>query len=509
MKRKKRRKRLLTVLVLLMAVGAGLLLYWNHLRQKENSGNNSADTAVDVQEAWIGDIQVTTEGNGTIEPASKQTISSEFTLGIAHVEAEDGDIVKKGDLIASVDEDSVAEQITMLQAEINDLDRTIRSLDRNGSSSLSSPISGRVKRIYAEKGDVLTDVAKSFGGIMEISADRKLKVEFSSDRILEAGSEVLVRFADHEEKGTVLPAEPESAVYTVTISDNSGYDVDTSAEIFDEDERKIGEGVLLSNAPYLVDAQYGICDSLNVSVGTWVDTGSTLLYRKDYTYNTEYTDMVRERGKKKEKLLGLYRLQENPEILAAEDGIVSDLRIADMQTVNEKAALYTLISMDTYWLKAQIDELDIAGVAEGQNVSIVFDAFEEEEYPGRVEKVSALGTNTGGVTTYTVTISMEGVDKVKPGMSATAAITLEEKTGVLLVPVDAVQSSDGEIFVTVYSDGEQKKTPVTLGLVNNMTAEITGGLSEGQQVVVETTKSRDLFSTMMQQRGNGRNRDEN
>lgn len=104
------------------------------------------------------------------------------------------------------------------------------------------------------------------------------------------------------------------------------------------------------------------------------------------------------------------------------------------------------------------------------------------------------------MTTYTVTISMEGDTHLKNAMSATASITLESKDNALLVPVDAIESIDGQKYVQVADGAEIVQTPVTVGLINDEYAEVTEGLSAGDQVVVTTTGSTDAFGSLMEQR---------
>ena len=511
--KKKRRRRIVRWIILLIILIAAAGVYTAYRLHPElfpmigTAGGENAEQEITKEAAYFGTITVTTEGNGIIEPADTETVVSDYTVEIASVEVEAGDTVAAGDLIAKINLDSVGDRIDETKAEISDLNSQIRSMDRSGSSSVTAPVSGRVKRIFVQEGDLLSDVVYRFGGIMELSADRKLKVTFRSDKNLVPGMEVDVALPDEEETADGTVASADAGLVTVTISDASDRDVDTAVRVLDENGALLGEGVLLSNSPYLVDARYGTCDDINVDVGDYIDSGATLLYREDYNYNADYTDAVNKRDEKIQLLQDLQKLEENPVILAESDGIVSDLMLSDRQVIGENAPMYTLISTDTYRLKAQIDELDIAGVEPGQPVSITYDAFDEETWPGTVEKVSALGTNTGGVTTYTVSILMDGVEKVKLGMSATATITVEEKEHALLVPVDAVQTVDGEKQVTVISGEDVTETPVEVGLVNNTVAEITEGLSEGQEVVVyDNSGAADWITQMMQRRQDARER---
>lgn len=482
----------LVLVLLAAAVGAGLYL---HARKKETE--NRLPENMRIEEAARGTIRITTEGSGSIEAADEYPVLAEYTLKIDTVKAENGDVVQEGDVLATVDEDSVKEQISLLENSLSELNAAISTSDRSGSSSLTSPISGRVKRIFAKEDDVLTDVVTEHGGVIELSADEKLKVEFTPVKALKPGDTVTVSFLGYEEEGTVLSEK--DGVYTVTIPDDSDYPVDTEATVTDEDENVLGTGYLKSNHPYLVDSAYGIADEINVEVGEWVDSGSTLLTRRYYTYNGDYLSLLENRDELMQKLQELRELESTPQICAERSGIVSELMLQDGAVVSEDMQMYRLISTDRFWLKMQIDELDIPGVKEGQTAKIVFDAFDDEEYEGRVEKISALGENVGGVTKYTVTISVPGIEKVRTAMSATATIVIDEKEDVLLVPVDAVQTVDGQRCVTVVRDGEQESVPVTLGLVNNTQAEVVEGLSEGDQVAVLGKSDLEIMMDMMQQ----------
>lgn len=192
-------------------------------------------------------------------------------------------------------------------------------------------------------------------------------------------------------------------------------------------------------------------------------------------------------------------LERTPQICAQDGGIISQLALQDGTVAAADTPMYHLISTDRFWLKTAIDELDIAKVSEGQTAEIVFDAFDDEEYEGKVEKISALGENVGGVTKYTVTISVPGIEKVRTAMSATATIVINEKEDVLLVPVDAVQTIDGQKCVTVVREDGQESVPVTLGLVNNTEAEVLEGLAEGDQVAVMGKSDFELMMDMMKQ----------
>ena len=493
----------LLVLLLIAAAAAGCYLLWQ--RNKGPSAPSQNDMLVTQDYTAVvkrEDISQVTEGNGILKPAEEETVVSDHTLVIDSVEAEVGDSVSAGDLIARFDPDSIDDAITVLEGSLDEMDAAIAALPRSGSTSITSPVSGRVRRIYAEEDDLLSDVENKYGGIMEIAAAGQLKVSFVPEADTSAGMEVTVHFEndDEEYEPEGIITEIEDGIATAVFDDSADYDIDLEASVYDKADHLLGKGLTASRHPYLVEGDYGVADDIRVSEGDRVEIGTTLLTRTESAYNDDYHNLLNDRENLIDDLQEMRRLKEKPVIEAEYDGILSSIMLQDRTPIAEDAPMYTIMKTDRFRLEAQVDELDIDGVQPGQTAVVVFDAFDDREYTGEVSKVSALGQNVNGVTTYTVTIDLEGKEEFKTSMSATASITTREETNVLTIPVDAVQIKDEKKVVTVLSGEDLSKSEdreVTLGLVNNTTAEITEGLNEGETVlVIGTTQLEDMMNMM-------------
>lgn len=493
-KKKKGRLKKFLLLLLILAVAAAGGYYWYQKR-----GEEKEPLAVNekLETAQRGTIRITTEGNGQIEAAETVSVAAPYTLKMEQVQVENGDVVQAGDVIAEVDRESIREQITAMEARLSELGSTMQNMDRSGSSSLLAPVSGRVKQIYAKQGDVLSEVTAVYGGVAELSADGRMRIELSGTQEPEIGETVDVTFSEYEEEGIVVSEE--NGVYTVTIEDSENYASGTEATVKAKNGTVLGTGVLQPNHPYVVECAYGVADEIYAEEGAYVNAGDTLLTRSSAQYNATYLSLLEDREEVTEELRKLRVLEREPFLKAEQGGILSGLALADHTTIVQDAPMYQLILTDTFWLKAEIDELDIAKVEVGQTATIVFDAFDTEEYEGKVEKISALGQNINGVTKYTVTVSVPGIDKIKTAMSATVTIVTEEKADALLVPVDAVSTVNGQKCVTVLRGEVQESVPVTLGLVNHTQAEVTEGLQEGDQVVITGKSDFEIMMDMMQQ----------
>jgi len=162
-----------------------------------------------------------------------------------------------------------------------------------------------------------------------------------------------------------------------------------------------------------------------------------------------------------------------------------------------KTAGITVIPEDNMVLNISVDELDILSISEGQKVDIELDAVSDEVFAGEITAIAADAASTGGVSKYDVEVTLKRTESMKAGMSASATIIVNEQSDTLLIPMDALQEVDGEVFVyTSVSKNNELESPVAVetGLSNSDSVEIISGLSEGQEVyyqekVIENTDS--------------------
>ncbi len=146
-------------------------------------------------------------------------------------------------------------------------------------------------------------------------------------------------------------------------------------------------------------------------------------------------------------------------------------------------------------VQASVTEGDAGNVKIGQPATFTFDALNGATTTGKVSWVDLVGTTSGGVTSYGVTLDMDTVPAgLKPGMSASVTITTASATNVLAVPATSVTTTGSRSTVTVVTtdaNGKQTltRTNVTVGLKGDSMTEITSGLSAGQEVEFGSTSS--------------------
>jgi HlyD family secretion protein len=87
-----------------------------------------------------------------------------------------------------------------------------------------------------------------------------------------------------------------------------------------------------------------------------------------------------------------------------------------------------------------VDEADIGQVKVGQSATFSVDAYRGRNFPARIERLSFAPETVDGVVTYKAILSAANDElSLRPGMTATARITVEEYKQALTVPNEALR----------------------------------------------------------------------
>jgi HlyD family secretion protein len=139
-------------------------------------------------------------------------------------------------------------------------------------------------------------------------------------------------------------------------------------------------------------------------------------------------------------------------------GIVLDRQVDPGQTVAasfQTPVLFTLAQdLSRMTLSVNVDEADIGSVRIGQAATFTVDAYADQVFSSSVVDVRVTPQTVSGVVTYKTILSVDNSELLlKPGMTATAAITVTHLDDALLVPNAALRFSP-PAEVAEQTDGE-------------------------------------------------------
>ncbi len=131
-------------------------------------------------------------------------------------------------------------------------------------------------------------------------------------------------------------------------------------------------------------------------------------------------------------------------IRAPINGIVLERKVEPGQTV--AASLQTPVlfkiaeDLKQMELKIFVDEADVGQVQEGQTAIFTVDAFPEKKFPARVREARFAAKTENNVVTYETVLEVDNSAMVlRPGMTATAFITVNSVSDAILVPNAALR----------------------------------------------------------------------
>jgi HlyD family secretion protein len=130
-------------------------------------------------------------------------------------------------------------------------------------------------------------------------------------------------------------------------------------------------------------------------------------------------------------------------------------------------------------------------VRAGQRAEITLDAFPGRRFPGVVRRVAPYVLDVEKqARTVEVEAEIEDPEKydLLPGYSADVEVILENRTGVLRIPTQAVLDGN-RVFVFDAATGRLAARPIERGVANWEYTEVRKGLSAGELVVTSVDRA--------------------
>ncbi|WP_106795626.1 efflux RND transporter periplasmic adaptor subunit [Rhizobium sp. H4] len=91
-------------------------------------------------------------------------------------------------------------------------------------------------------------------------------------------------------------------------------------------------------------------------------------------------------------------------------------------------------------LQVDVDEADVGKIAVGQKAKFTVDAYPDRSFPAEIEQIRFASEVVNNVVTYKAVLSVDNADLLlRPGMTATADITVEAVKDTLMVPNAALR----------------------------------------------------------------------
>lgn len=201
-------------------------------------------------------------------------------------------------------------------------------------------------------------------------------------------------------------------------------------------------------------------------------------------------DRVRASTEAQRAAHALARLEfENTEIRAPIGGVVSQRMVKLGNLIEQHQALFVIDDFDPLWAVLHVPERQLNLLQPGQAARLRADAFPGQTFEGEILRIRPVIDGDTGTFAVTAKFS-DPSGRLRPGIFGRVEVVHDRRSGVAMIPEDAVLNEDGRqaVFVLVgdpSEDGTQQveRREIRTGYHEASRVEVVEGLAEGEVVV--------------------------
>ncbi len=414
------------------------------------------------------DVSNSLSGTGTLNPANTYTVKSLVDGKVLTADFEEGDTVEEGTILYTIDSSDAS---TNLEKASIALQQAQRSYDKTVDRQyVRAEVAGTVSSLKVAKGDevtsgqevaVIRDSSKMLLSLLFPAADAaNFSVGQSAQVVLDGTFETLegtitaVTGTDELSTGNLL-----TRTVTIAVRNAGGLTTAQAATASINGVSSIASATFAYQAERTLTApSSGTVSAINVQEGDAVSKDAILIELA----GDDLTESIQSASESlRSAEISMQNMQDtmaNYTITAPISGTVIEKDVKQGDALTSGTSLCVLYDLSYLEMSINVDELEIGSLSVGQKVQITADAVADKTYVGTVTRVSMKGNSSGGTTTYPVTIRIDSIDGLRPGMNANAEIVVAESTSALCVPNAAIVRG-GYVLVTKDSPSAANADP--------------------------------------------------
>lgn len=488
------------------------------------SRSASADLAYTQEKLGRRDIVNVYDGSGTINAADSYTVKSLVTGTVLTADFELGDTIQKGDVLYVIDSSDVEGDLESAQLSVSQAQRSYD--DAADARNVRTKIGGEVSSFAVAAGDAV-QAGQTVATVRDTSV-MLLAVDFPAAEAqsfaVGQAAQVMPDTTFEVLNGTIRSvsgADPsgDASLMTCTVTiavPNAGSLTTAQAAV-----AQVNGVSSLNSAHFtyqreetVVAAASGTVSELCVKEGSTVRQDDVILRITGKDLDKQAQNAADNLRSAELRMSSAERNISHYTIDAPISGTIVDKKVkaGDKLSANDTAMqnLCTIYDMSYLEMKLNVDELKIRSLEVGQEVEITADAVPGETYKGVISSILVAGTTANGSTSYPVTVRIDDMGELLPGMNATAKITTASVKNVLALPnaalvrgsyvlvtKDSPSAANAETSMTA-PDG-YVYVKVTTGISDDDYIEVKSGLQEGDTIAYDNSSvsATDFYSTMM------------
>jgi len=450
-----------------------------------------------------GEVKKTIFAGGTVAAKDREEVKPEAAGKIEKLLVSEGQTVKKGDTLFTIDS---TDDLLSVQKQELAITRAQKEL---------SEIKDKKDRINADKPGKVTQVLVKDG--QTVAEDDVVAKVLDTDSLKIVGKFTAYEVEQFHVGQNVKVFMTASLVYldgTITKIDMTGskgklsdgaHDVEVVVKkqgaLYPGDKGVVQytneKGVLFASQSA---SEFTLPEEEEIKAGTNGTVDEVLIEKDDVVKKGQMIvkmdvtaaelDLKDKELSLKESLLALEQKKREiakKRVEAPISGVITKLNVKEGETISGGEAVAIIMDTSSVYFMAAVDEIDIPAIQVGQAVEVYVTAFGNRPFQGKVVEVPKEGTKEDKAVRFEVKVELSESSEMKHGMTGDCDIFIEQKDNVLRLPLNAVEVMEegkGNVMVKNPENGEPMPKEVEIGVEGADFIEITGGLQEGDEVLM-------------------------
>ena len=497
------------VAIVVVALAARLVLRGGSAGQ----GAQASPTAGAASTVTVGrgSIEQTVSATGNVAAESQVTLSFDNSGRIAQVRVEEGQPVKAGDVLAELDTTSLEQQIEQAQASLLTAQARLRQAQAPASaedlaSAEASLVSAQANYDNVKAGPSKEDLASAQASLDSAQANydkvkagptaadlasAKASLD-SAQASLQQAQSAYDRVKDQPFIG-LLPQSLDLQKATIAYqSAKATYDAARNHPT--PSELAAARAQVVQAEASLAQLKARPTPSELASAAAQVAQAQAQLAKLQAQPNAD--DIAVAQASVDQAQVSLQQAisqRDNAVLKAPFDGTVEQVNVAQGEWGSPGSPAFVVDNTADLFVDIQVDEVDVAQLAEGQTVHLRFSALKQQALDGTLVHIAPAATTVSGAQAYGARIAfLPGALPIRLGMTSEASIVTARADDALLVPNRAITADReaGRYYVTIQrTGGITEKVEVQIGLRDSTQTQILSGVGEGDRLVLPQVQS--------------------
>jgi multidrug efflux pump subunit AcrA (membrane-fusion protein) len=525
------------------------------------SCSSKSTTTVKTQNYTVqkGSISVAVTGTGNLAYTYTKDLAFEIAGYVEDVLVTEGETVKKGQKLASVDATEWNKTLRSYKSTLNTAQRTL-------SSKQQALVTAQ--RAVTTKEAAVTAAQHTIDSKKLAITQAELNVQSANSTLNSIAEVKKAKDAIDEIQQKLMLAGSGDSGYWTSQKDNLMKDLAAARSYYNDIISGAGVtsstdvALLVAQKAFAVtqaqatleDAQIAVDDAL-----TAVETAQQALDDAKFAVTNAQLDVNEASATVANAQADLDDANaKSPIITAPFDGFISSVKVSGGDEVYKGSIAMTIVDPNQFCAKINVTEEDVLSVRLGGDATVSLTALSNMSFPAKITKISPTATVSSGVVNYSVTVNITSLTPIttttttsqlpaasanrttpsgmptgnftmpsgipsgnvtapaaatqttksttstsagttnvtlKDGLSATVDIISQQKSNVLIIPSKAITRSGQNSTVQVVKGTGTETRTVTTGITDGTYTEITDGLAEGEQVQIKASTSSSSSSS--------------